>query len=255
MTTVTRPRRPSGSAQDRFDKRVSAKRRRTWKLVAVLALLGALAAGAWWVLWRSDWFLVEKVVVVGAQERWNEEILRAASVEKSIPMVEVDTSSASASIADVSIVRDVEVVRSWPSTVTIKVTPREPVLAVREAKNRLALVDAEGVTTEVVAKAPDGVPVVTTKGSGGANADAYRAAWGVLSTLPAEITAEVTDVTVSSADLVTLELGPRTVVWGGVGEASLKAEVAAALLATDAKLIDVSAPRSPITRGTIESDD
>ena len=70
-----------------------------------------------------------------------------------------------------------------------------------------------------------------------------------------EIAAEVTDVTVSSADLVTLELGPRTVVWGGVGEASLKTEMATALLATDAKLIDVSAPRSPITRGTIESDD
>lgn len=248
-------RRDGHTAQERFDRRVSARRRRTWKLVGVVMLLAALAAGAWWVLWRSDWLLVEKVAVTGVEERWTDEILAAADISLSQPMVEVDVSGASTSVAELAVVRDVDVVRSWPNTVTIEVAPREPVLAVRQGSGRVALVDYEGVTIEVTSTAPEGVPVVVTKGRAGATAEAYQAAWGVLSTLPVAISGEVTEVQVSSADLVTLELGPRTVVWGGPAESELKGEVAVALLATDAELIDVSAPRSPVTRGAVETSD
>lgn len=261
MTTAsTRPRTTrSGSrgrasvpsAQERFERRLSAKRRRVWKLLGVLVILGAMAAGGWWVLWRSDWLLVEKVVVTGPEARWEAQILEAAAVALSQPLVEVDSSATEEAVRGVSIVREVDVVHSWPSTVTIKVTPREPVLAVQRA-GRVALVDAEGVVVETVAQAPDSVPVVTAEGGDADTQAAYRAAWGVLSALPESIADQVTATSVTSAELVTLRLGERTVVWGGPEEAELKARVAAALIDAGALRIDVSAPRSPVTEGTVE---
>jgi cell division protein FtsQ len=59
----------------------------------------------------------------------------------------------------------------------------------------------------------------------------------------------VTDVRVSTANLVTLKLGTVTVVWGGASEPQLKVKVMTALLGQkDVRTVDVSAPRTPITR-------
>lgn len=242
----------AASAQERFDKRLSAKRRRVWKLVGVLVLLGALAAGAWWVLWRSDWLLVEKVVVTGAEARWGPQIREAADVPMGQPLVQVDSSTTEQAIREVPIVADVQVVHSWPSTVTIRVTPREPVLAVQEPSGQLILVDAHGIAIESASEAPVGLPVVRAEGATGGTEEAYRAAWGVLSSLPASIADEVTSAGVTSAELVTLQLGERTVIWGGPEDPELKAQVVEALLGTDALRIDVSAAHSPVTQGIVE---
>lgn len=247
----SRGRSSAASAQERFEKRLSAKRRRMWKLLGVLVLLGALAAGGWWVLWRSDWLLVEEVVVTGSEARWESQILEAAAVPMGQPLVQVDSSAAETAVREVSIVRDVHVVHSWPSTVTIKVTPREPVLAVQRAGGEVSLVDADGVVIETVAPADVAVPVVTTEGAAGDTQEAYRAAWGVLSALPASLADHLTATIVSSAELVTLRLGDRTVIWGGPEESELKGQVAEVLLGAGAARIDVSAPHSPVTEGTV----
>lgn len=241
--------RPRASAQERFEHRLSARRRRTWKLLLATVLLAAASVGAWWVLWRSDLLLVEQAKVTGVEAKWEPHILAAADPRISQPLVEVDTSAMAAAVREVPVVKDVVVSRSWPHTVTIAVTPREPVLGVRQGSGRVALVDEEGVVVETVAEAPEDLPMVVTAGSAGATAQAYQAAWAVVSALPSTLADQVTQVTVSSADLVTLTLGERTIVWGGAADAELKAQVAAALLQTEAEHIDVSAPRSPATRG------
>lgn len=250
-TTGARPkaRTSARTAQERFEHRLSARRRRTWKVVGVLVVLAVLAAGGWWALWRSDWVLVEEVTVTGTEERWTSQVLAAAAVQKSLPLVEVDTAAIADAVREVPIVEAVEVSRSWPHTVSISVTPREPVLAVRQGSGTVAVVDGEGVVIETVSALPAGLPVVMTSGAAGATADAYQAASAVLAALPAAIAEQVTAATVSSADLVTLTLGERTVVWGGAEDAELKTRVAEALLRTGAAHIDVSAPRSPVTRG------
>lgn len=235
------------SAQERFDRRVHARRRRTWKLLAVLVLVGAAAWGLWWVLWRSDWLIVEDVVVSGVDARWEPAVLAAADIVKPQPMVEVDTDAAAVAVEAVPIVKDVRIRRSWPSTITLEVTPRTPVLAVADG-SAYSLVDDEGVAVEVVPQPPTGIPILLTRGEEGATPDAYRAAWAVLSVLPASFTGQVTAATVSSADLLTFDLGGRTVVWGGAEDSELKLEVAQALLASGAGHIDVSAPRTPVTR-------
>ena len=43
------------------------------------------------------------------------------------------------------------------------------------------------------------------------------------------------------------------VVWGGVDDSALKAEVLAALLKTDAKVYDVSSPTTPVTRNSLQA--
>lgn len=241
------------TAQERFDRRIRARRRRYWGLAGVLALVLALGAGLWWALWRSDLLLVERVVVTGVEERWQEQVLDAAAVPMSQPMVEVDVAAATGRVGELPVVREVRVVRSWPTTITIEVTPRVPVLAAVQPDRRVALVDEEGVTIETVATAPEGLPTVRAAGESGSSAEAYRAAWQVMAALPSGLAPQVTAATVSSADLVTLALGERTVVWGGPEEAELKASVVEALLGSGATYIDVSAPRSPVTRVDEES--
>ena len=58
----------------------------------------------------------------------------------------------------------------------------------------------------------------------------------------------VSGIRVSSANLVTFTLGPRTVVWGGGEDSARKVAILTALLRTKAKVIDVSAPDTPVTR-------
>lgn len=236
------------SAQERFDRRVGARRRRTWNLLGVLALLVALGAGGWWVLWRSDWLLVEQVVVTGTEERWHGQVIEAAAIPLSQPMVEVDADAAEAAVREVPIVGDAQVTRSWPHTMTIAVTAREPVLAARQGAG-FDLVDVDGARIETVTAAPDGLPVVVAQGPGGATAEAYQAASAVLAVVPEPLAAQTTEIQVSGSHMITFILGERTLVWGGPEEPELKAEVAQALLATDATTIDVSAPRTPVTEG------
>ena len=237
------------SAQERFDRRVHARRRRSWKVAAALVVVALAAGGVWWVLWRSDWLLVEQVVVSGVEERWEGEVLAAAAIDQPQPMVEVDVDLAASAVEGLAVVKEAQVHRSWPSTITIEVTPRRPVLAVRQG-SAFALVDDEGVVVETVGEAPADVPVVRARGEDGATEEAYRAAWAVLSGLPDSLTAQISTATVSSADLLTFELGERTVVWGGPEDAELKLRVVEALLGAGEVYIDVSAPRTPVTRPT-----
>lgn len=249
-TSSAREAAQRSSAQQRFDRRVHARRQRSWKVAGALLALSLALAGTWWVLWRSDWLLVERVVVSGTEPRWEDEILAVAAIDQPQPMVQVDTEAAVVAVRELAIVKDVQVRRSWPSTIAVEVTPRKPVLAVREGSGRFALVDDEGVTVESATEVPKGVPVLLTKGEAGATQASYRAAWAVMSSLPEPVMATVTAATVSSADLVTLQLGERTIVWGGPEDSGLKLEVVEALLAAGEAYIDVSAPRTPVTRPT-----
>jgi cell division protein FtsQ len=78
--------------------------------------------------------------------------------------------------------------------------------------------------------------------------DALLAAVAVVKVLPAPLQRQVTDVTVSGANLVTLRVHGTTVVWGGVSEPEKKLTVMSALLKSHPKVIDVSAPDTPVTR-------
>jgi cell division protein FtsQ len=90
--------------------------------------------------------------------------------------------------------------------------------------------------------------VVTAVGARGATREAMQSALALLNALPSDLSSQVSGITVSSANLVTFTLGKRTVVWGSGADSERKVAILMALLPTKAKVIDVSAPETPVTR-------
>ncbi|MBC7310456.1 MAG: FtsQ-type POTRA domain-containing protein, partial [Tetrasphaera sp.] len=62
------------------------------------------------MLWRSDWLLVEEVVVTGVEPRWEEQIRAAADLTIGEPLVQVKSSVTEQAVREVPIVADVHVV-------------------------------------------------------------------------------------------------------------------------------------------------
>ena len=134
------------------------------------------------------------------------------------------------------------------STLVIHASPRQPFLVVKNPQGQLQVVDETGVAYAQVSTAPRGVPTVHAASSAALSRDALAAAVSVVKVLPAATQKRVTNVTVSSANLVTLRIGRTSVVWGGVDEPERKLAIMTALLKGNPKLIDVSAPSTPVTR-------
>ena len=87
---------------------------------------------------------------------------------------------------------------------------------------------------------------VAAAGAGGA----FFTAISFASSLPKKVRGEVTQLKAQGVDQIVLALdGGRSVLWGDASESELKAEVLAALLTTEARVYDVSSPRTPTTRG------
>jgi cell division protein FtsQ len=145
-------------------------------------------------------------------------------------------------------VADVSIERSWPSTLVIHASPRKPFLVVRNPQGQLQVVDETGVAYAQVSTPPGGVPTVNAASQAALSRDALSAAVSVLKVLPATLQKRVTNITVSSANLVTLRIGRTSVVWGGSDEPERKVAIMTALLKGSPKLIDVSAPSTPVTR-------
>jgi cell division protein FtsQ len=109
-------------------------------------------------------------------------------------------------------------------------------------------VDSQGVAYATVSAAPKGVPLINTV-ENPSSMESMRAAITVLRALSSGQRGQVTNVTVVGPNMVTLKLGAVTVVWGGASEPELKVKVMTALLRQkDVGTIDVSAPRTPVTR-------
>ncbi len=247
MTSTTAQRGVASSA-NRFRDRAIARRRRPWRRAVVGLLVVALVAGAAWVVGWSSVLAVQQVEVTGVTGAERRAVQALVEIPDGTPLVRVDTAAVEQRVRSRVTVAEASVTRAWPGTLVVRVVPRTAAVVVRDPRGRLEVVDATGVAFGVVRKAPAGIPVVTATGSRGATPEAMRTALGLLEALPEHLEKDVTAVTVSSADLVQLTLGKRTIVWGGAADAERKVAIIEALLRTKAKVIDVSAPDTPVTR-------
>ncbi len=236
------------SSADRFRDRATAHRRRPWRRVLAGMLVLVLAAGGGWVLGWSTLLSVRQVEVVGAKGKQREAVADLVDVADGTPLVRVDTEAVEARVRSLVTVAEVSARRVWPGTLEVRVVPRVAAIVVKNPQGRLEVVDATGVAFGIVDKAPSDVPVVTATGSRGTTPEAMRTSLALLRALPPDLARTVSRVTVTSADLVTFTLGKRTVVWGGADDAERKVAIIRALLTTKAKVIDVSAPDTPVTR-------
>lgn len=241
-------RRPGTSSRARFEHRATTVRRRPWRLLAVVAGVLALVALAVWLVGFSSLLAVRTVTVSGLADRGEQQrAAEAAAVALGTPLARVDTGGAAARVEQIPTVASVTVSRSWPSALVVSVERKVPVLAVKNPQGQLQVVDRTGVAYETVAALPPGVAQVNAA-SDAPDPEGVKAAISILELLPPAQRAQVSGVTVTSADLVTLQLGSVSVVWGGLADGPKKLAVLQALLATRPAVVDVSAPDTPVTR-------
>ncbi|MFC9388348.1 cell division protein FtsQ/DivIB [Streptomyces venezuelae] len=228
---------------------------------ALLITLGVLllVAGGLWALYGSTWFRVERVKTSGTAVLTPREVEAAAAVPLGAPLVTVDTDAIEARIRkELPRVDSVDVVRSWPHGIGLKVTERKPVLLI-EKGGKFIEVDATGMRFATVDTAPRNVPRLVLDSASSPSLRRFDAdrllqeAVGVRGELPAEIARDTRVVRITSYDSVTLELTRgRTVFWGSGEHGAVKARVLTALLKATPKAghFDVSAPTAPASSGS-----
>ncbi|MGW0820417.1 cell division protein FtsQ/DivIB [Streptomyces sp. NPDC002845] len=240
---------------------------RTLIILAVAVVL--LAAGSLWVLYGSQWLRVERVTVSGTGVLTPAQVEEAADVPLGAPLISVDTDAIEARLRrKLPRIDSVDVVRSWPHGIGLKVIERTPVLIVEKAAGaenggKYVEVDAKGVRFATVSQAPKGVPAlelsVSRSGSTAASLRRFgedrlvREAVRVAGALPSAVARDARTVKVRSYDSISLELsGGRTVVWGSAEKGRAKAATLTALMkaAPGATHFDVSVPTAPASSGS-----
>ncbi|MFF4570760.1 cell division protein FtsQ/DivIB [Streptomyces sp. NPDC001410] len=260
-TTAERGERQQESSGPPLARRLRRLRLRTIVILAVALVL--LGAGSAWVLYGSSWLRVQRVSVSGTRVLTPADVREAASVPVGDPLISVDTDAIAARLRrKLPRIDTVDVVRSWPHGIGLKVVERTPVLLVRKAGNFVE-VDEEGVRFATVSQAPKGVPTLeltaSRKGSGSASFRRFgtdrlvREAVQVGGDLPAAVARDTRTVQVRSYDDISLELGDgRTVAWGSGENGRAKARALTALMkaAPGARHFDVSVPTAPASSGS-----
>jgi cell division protein FtsQ len=169
----------------------------------------------------------------------------AARVPLGSPLAFTDPAPIEERVRSLPEVRDATVSRSWPNTIRIEVTEREPVF-VLNSEGAYWLVDADGVTYHRVGSPPEGLLVAVAETTDGT---VLRDIATVVSSLPEALAERVTQVRAATADSITLMLtGNARVIWGSAADSELKGQVATALLGQKATIYDVSSPTHPVTR-------
>ncbi|PZF80122.1 cell division protein FtsQ/DivIB [Jiangella anatolica] len=230
-----------------------ARRQRLRRLFgAMLVLLGvaAVAALVWLVGWSSV-LSVKSVSVEGVPSELSDEVLSLAEAPIGAPLARVDTGAIADRVADLPEAASVEVRRSWPSTLTIDVTPREPVAAI-SADGSWWSVDETGALFGAADAQPDGLPVLTAPGDDSSSDvdDAVRAAGvTVLTGLPTSLYDLVESVEARSEADIRLGLADGAEVrWGTADDIDRKADVLLALIEAQEEppsAYDVTAPDHP----------
>ncbi|MDQ0602514.1 cell division protein FtsQ [Streptomyces canus] len=260
-TTAERGERQQESSGPPPVRRLRVPQPRTIIVLAVVLVL--LGAGGVWALYGSQWLRVERVSVSGTDVLTPGQVREAADVPVGSPLISVDTDAIEARLLrKLTRIDSVDVVRSWPHGIGLKVVERTPVLIV-EKGGKFVEVDDGGVRFATVSQAPKDVPAlemtVSESGSGAASLRRFgedrlvREAVRVAGDIPAAVAKRARTIKVRSFDDISLELSDgRTVAWGSGEKGAAKARTLTALLkaAPDARYFDVSVPTAPASSGS-----
>ncbi|MFF4139886.1 cell division protein FtsQ/DivIB [Streptomyces sp. NPDC001698] len=239
-------------------------RRMSPRTIVILSLaLICLGAGSLWVLYDSQWTRVEHVSVSGTTVLTPAQVSAAARVRLGTQLISVDIDAVEARLRrELPRIDSVDVVRSWPHGIGLKVVERTPVM-VEEKGGKFVEVDAKGVRFATVSQVPKGVPLLELSLSRSSAAAAslrrlgearlVREAVAVAGRIPTAVARETRVVKVRTYDDISLELsGGRTVAWGSSENGRLKARTLTALMkaAPGARHFDVRVPTAPASSGS-----
>ncbi len=231
--------------------------RRTLVLVLVAAVL--VGGGGTWLLYGSSWLRAEKVRVRGTEVLRPGQVREVAAVPMGSPLVSVDTDAMERRLrARLPRIDSVHVERSWPNTISLNVTERQPELVLEKA-GKFVEMDAGGVRFATVAKAPKGIPRLEMEAERSPSLRRFGeerlrcAAVEVATNLPPGVRAQTRVLRVRSYDAISLELsGGRSVRWGSPERGEAKAAALLALMKAEreAEHFDVSVPGAPAAAGS-----
>lgn len=262
-TTAERGERQQESSDPPPVRRLRPRRLRLRTIIILAVVLALLGVGSGWLLYGSKWLRVERVSVAGTRVLTPAQVLEAADVPVGAPLISVDTDAIEARLRrKLPRIDAVDVVRSWPHGIGLKVVERTPVLIVQRG-GKFIEVDDEGVRFATVSEAPKGVPALELTVSRSSSAAAslrrfsedrlVREAVRVAGAIPAAVARVTRVVKVRSYDDISLELGDgRTVAWGSGEKGAAKARTLTALMkaSPDARYFDVSVPTAPASSGS-----
>lgn len=178
-----------------------------------------------------------------------EQILDAARVPHGTPLLQVDTRSVAQRIAAIPSIESVRVQRSYPSSLSITVVERRPVVKITDGQ-KVHVLDRSGVgyLTYDAGKLPKEVaalPEFSTPDPGPGDPTTV-ATLKAVAELPPSISAQLVKVTAGSpVDIEFTLKGNKTVVWGDNERGAEKARTLDALLPRDASMYNVSSPDFP----------
>lgn len=238
-----RSRKPATARQD-------GQQGSPWRALFFAGLLLAILGGGAWALLGSSLLVVRHVEVSGNHTVSSAEVRAAAGIRAGTPLATVNTGAAARRVERLAPVLSATVSRSWPDAIAITVRERTPVLAVALIGGGFELVDQYGVVVRTASSRPPGLVLLSNAPAVLRGSAAVRGSAEVVRALPASIRARLLSVSASPAGAVTLQLrGHLTVLWGGPGQAALKATELQMLLGTHARYYDVSDPATAVTQG------
>ncbi len=222
-----------------FDEAAARRRRRRWILPALLSVVTALVLVAYFTPVLS----VRSVEVHGSTTLSQEQLAERAQVPMGRPMLQVDSDAIVQRLRAENLIASAEVSLSWPSTVSIEVIERTPVLYSME-QGMARLIDGEGVGFTKVRQPPADLPELRLRGK--ERDVAVAATLRVLEALPQGVRSEVTAVVANGPNNVSLDLvGNRRVEWGSTADSARKAQILPPLLTREGTIYDVTTPALP----------
>ena len=224
------------------------RRRMLWVAAAASVLLLVLTTLA---LAYSPLFAVERIRVVGAQQLDAAAVEAALSEELGTPLPLVDESAVKAALVTFPLVQTYSLEARPPHELIVRIVERMPIGLI-QTRAGYTLVDAAGVILSTTETPAAGRPLLTV--SGGTDSRAFAATAQVMRSLPASIRDQVTAISASTADDVTLTLGGTNsrVVWGSADQSALKAKVLETTMRSrppaSVSEYDVSSPAAIVVR-------
>ena len=131
-------------------------RRRLRRLLWLAGVAAAVVVGV--AITRSPLLDIDHIRVSGIGHTTEAEIVAASGIAVGGPMTSADLDAVRSGIASLPWVADVAVKRSWPGTIHLEVTEREPVAAVASSASTWTVLDHEGRVLAVNAAIPPDLP-------------------------------------------------------------------------------------------------
>jgi cell division protein FtsQ len=219
---------------------------RWWYWAAGVLVLALLA----WLVAFSSVLGVRTVNVEGTRTLTAQQVRAAAGIRAGTPLARLDLGAIRSRLGAVAPIRTVTVSRSYPASVTIRISERVAVgyrpLDGTVSGGQVLLVDRDNVAFRTVASAPARLPRLVVPADGAPSAAAAL----VAGALPGKILRALSSISAPSDESVTLNLRDgRIVLWGGTDRSADKARLLTALLGRPGRYFDLSDPSAVISRG------